>query len=201
MPTLQIATFPVSEAFVSKPEIFKAPMDVIKTAEGHISSFYGLQVEDTKTGYFVSVWESYEHHQKLIGEPSYASIIEALKPAVSGKLQRNHINVAGDVDTALSSPAVEFVVFTVKPDASAEKLETLLGELAKGLDAAAGAHPPCVWGQGIEDKTKFLLVGWDTVDAHWEAVKEGTGLYATIGQIKEVAGLTIGHSHVKKHQG
>ncbi|KAJ7675738.1 hypothetical protein DFH06DRAFT_946602, partial [Mycena polygramma] len=165
MPTVQIATFPVSDAFVSKPEIFKAPMEVIKTADGHISSFYGLQVEDAKTGYFVSVWDSYEHHQKLVADPSYASVIEALKPAVTGKLQRNHITVAGDVDAALSSPAVEFVVFTVKPEASGEKLVTLLEELGEGLDVAAGAHPPCFWGQSVEDKNKYLLVvGWDTVE-------------------------------------
>ncbi|KAJ7095800.1 hypothetical protein B0H15DRAFT_71903 [Mycena belliarum] len=202
MPTLQIATFPVSEAFLSNPEIFKAPMDVIKTAEGHISSFYGLKVEDKKSAYFVTVWESYEHHKRLIGESGYATIIEALKPAVAGKLERYHIDVTADANTTLSAPASEFVVFTLKPDATPEKLVPLLEELGKGLDTAAGAHPPCMWAQSIEDKTKFLLiVGWDTVEAHWEAVKEGTELHATVGKIVAVADLVIGHAHVVKHQG
>jgi len=203
MPCLQIASFPVSDAFLSNPGIFKAPLNAIKTADGHISSFYGLQVEDGKTGYFLSVWESYEHHQKFIQEPSYANLIETLKPAVSGKLERDHINVAGDVDTALSSPAVEFVIFTLKADGSAEALTSLLEELGKGLDVAVGAHPPCAWGQSVEHKSKFLLVvGWDTVAAHWEAVKEGTALHGTIVQIKALADLSIGHSTTfKKHQG
>ncbi|KAJ7366959.1 hypothetical protein DFH08DRAFT_836081 [Mycena albidolilacea] len=161
-----------------------------------------LAIEDKKTGYFVSVWESYELHQKLIKDPSYAGIVEKLKPAVSGKFERDHITVSKDPNAALSSPAVEFVAFTLKDGASAEKFSALMEELGKGLDLAAGAHPPSVWGQSIEEKNKYLLVvGWDTVESHWEAVKEGTGLYTTVGQIKEVADLTIGHSHVKKHEG
>ncbi|KAJ7505226.1 hypothetical protein B0H11DRAFT_2272779 [Mycena galericulata] len=202
MPTIQIATFPVSEAFTSKPEIFEAPLTVISTADGHISSFYGAQVEDPKIGYFVSVWESYEHHQKLISDPNYASLVEGLKPAAAGKFERNHINVNGDVNTALSSPAVEFVVFTLKAEGSTDKFVSLMGDLAKGLDTSAGEHPPCAWGQSVEENNRYLLiVGWDTVAAHWEAVKEGTALHKVIGAILEHADLTIGHAHIKKHQG
>ncbi|KAJ7459934.1 hypothetical protein FB451DRAFT_1182208 [Mycena latifolia] len=165
--TDSIATFPVSEAFLSNPEIFKAPLDVIKTADGHIRYYL-------PSNSVAQVWQSYEHHKKLIGEPSYTSLIEALKPAAAGKLERHHVDIAGDANTALSSPATEFVVFTVKPEGSPEKLVPLLEELGKGLDISVGAHPPCMWGPSIEDKTKFLLVvGWDTVEAHWEAVKEG----------------------------
>ncbi|KAJ7259521.1 hypothetical protein B0H12DRAFT_1232001 [Mycena haematopus] len=202
MPSIQIATFPVSEAFGSSPDTFKAPMDLIKVADGYKGSFYGLQVEDPKTGYFVSVWESYELHQKLVKDPSYASIIETLRPAVAGNFERHHINVTSDPITALSAPAVEFVVFTLKAGESDEKLSSLLEELGKGADAATGAHPPCAWGQSVEDKNKYLLIiGWDTVEAHWEAVKEGTSLHAIVGKIKGVADLALGHSHVKKHEG
>ncbi|KAJ7147053.1 hypothetical protein C8R43DRAFT_1129841 [Mycena crocata] len=202
MPVVQIATFPVSEAYLSNPEIFRAPLDVIKTADGLVGSFYGLQVEDKKTGYFVSVWESYEHRNKFRGEPSYASLIEALKPAAAGQLERNHIEISGDALTALSSPATEFVVFTLKGDGTPEKLVPLLEDLGKRLDAAAGAHPPCIWGASVEDKAKFLLVvGWDTVEAHWEAVREGTDLHKIVGQISAVADIAIGHSKITKHQG
>jgi len=200
MPTVQIAVFPVSDSFSSDPDSFKAPLEAIKTADGHIGSYYGVQVEDPKTGYFVSVWESYEHHQKLIGEPSYQSLVEGLKAAVAGKPDRNHITVSGDALVALSAPAVEFVVFTLKAGGSADTFKGLMQELAKGLDTSAGEHPPCFWGQSVEDKSKYLLVvGWDTVAAHWEAVKEGTALNKVVGQIKEHADLTIGHAHIKKH--
>jgi hypothetical protein len=36
MPTVQIATFLASDEFVANPEIFRAPVDVIKTTDGHI---------------------------------------------------------------------------------------------------------------------------------------------------------------------
>ncbi|KAJ7016659.1 hypothetical protein C8F04DRAFT_503802 [Mycena alexandri] len=201
MPAIQIATFAVSGDF-SSPELFKAPLEAIKTADGHISSFYGVQVEDVKKGYFISVWESYEHHQKLTQQASYKNIIEVLKPAAAGGFERDHINVAVDPNTALTSPAVEVVAFTLKEGSAAEQLTPLFEELGKGLDAAVGSHAPCVWGQSIEDKSKFLLVvGWDTVEAHWEAVKEGTSLHKTIQQIAALADLSIGHTHAKQHQG
>ncbi|KAF7346426.1 hypothetical protein MSAN_01870500 [Mycena sanguinolenta] len=200
MPSIQIAHFPVSDTFVSNPDIFKAPLDIIKGAEGHKGSYYGLQIEDKKTGYFVSVWDSYEAHQKVIKDPNYAGIIEALKPAVSGPFERHHINVSSDPTAALTAPAVEFVVFTLK-DGAADKLTPLMEELGAGADTAAGAHPPCAWGQSVEDKNKFLLViGWDTVQAHWDAVKEGTALHGIVVKIKEFADLWIGHSHMKKHE-
>ncbi|KAK7048435.1 hypothetical protein R3P38DRAFT_2869335 [Favolaschia claudopus] len=204
MPAIQIniATFPSSDAFASNPDMLKAPVDMIKSADGHKASFYGIQVEDNKKGYFVSVWESHDHHRKLVESPNYASIIEKLKPTISGQFERNFINISHDPLPALSSPAVEIVTFTLKSGSSAEQLTPLMEELGKGLDTATGAHPPCAWGQSVEDKNKVLLiVGWDTVEAHWEAVKEGTGLHATIVKIKDVADLSIGHSHVKKHEG
>ncbi|KAF7298999.1 hypothetical protein MIND_00848100 [Mycena indigotica] len=167
-------------------------------------SFYGPQVENKETAYFVSVWKSYEDHAKLIADPSYKTVIEGLRSATtdSAQFSRNHIDVSKDPLTALSSPAVEFVLFTLKNgEADADKLVPLLTELESGLNVATGAHPPCVFGQSREDKSKFLLVvGWDTVEAHWEAVKEGTGLHTTVGKIAALADLSIGHSHVKAHE-
>jgi len=201
MPVVQIATFPVSDAFVSNPDIFKAPLGLIKSAEGHQSSFYGLKVEDQKTGYYVSVWETYEHREKFAKNPSYASLIEQLKPAVSGQFVRDHITVTGNPHAALSSPAVEFAAFTLKADGSAEKLSSVFEELAIGLDAAAGAHPPCVWGRSIENPNKFfMIVGWDSVEAHLEIARGGS-LHSFVEQIKAVADISIAHSGLKKHQG
>ena len=100
-------------------------------------------------------------------EPSYKSLVEVLKPATTDahKFERHHVDVTGDALTALSSPAVEFVVFTLKPGVAHEQVVPLFVELAKGLDAAVGAHPPCMWGPSHEDKTKILVVvGWDTVE-------------------------------------
>ncbi|KAJ6605677.1 hypothetical protein B0H10DRAFT_1886594 [Mycena sp. CBHHK59/15] len=165
MPTVQISKFPVSEAFVNGSESFKGPLDLLQSADGHVSSFYGTQVEDAKNAYFITVWDSFEHHNKLPGDPNFPNILEGLKQAAAGKPERNQFQVAAGVDpnTALSAPATELVIFTLKADGSAEKLVPLLEELAKGLDKAVGAHPPCLWGASIETSGNFVLVvGWDT---------------------------------------
>ncbi|KAF7288539.1 hypothetical protein HMN09_01382900 [Mycena chlorophos] len=212
MPTIQVAQFPVSSDFQAAPQKFASSLDIIKTADGHIRfaplSYYGVQVEDEKNAYFISgdncrctVWESYEHHAKLIAEPSYKTLIESLRPATadSTKFSRHHIDISTDALTALSSPATEIVVFTLKNGAGdADAMAPLMEELKAGLDAAVGAHPPCFFGQGREEKNKFVLVvGWDTVAAHWEAVKEGTSLHATVQKIAAIADIGIGHSLLK----
>ncbi|KAJ7695638.1 hypothetical protein B0H17DRAFT_1054959 [Mycena rosella] len=203
MPAIQIASFPASDAFLealaSDPEKIKAPLTGLLAAKGHTGSFFGLQVENGKTVYFVSVWESLEAHQAFTKDPNYGELIEKIKPAAAGPMERHHIDIKADAGTALASPATEFVVFTLKAGGTADKLVPLLEELGKGLDIAAGAHAPCVWGQCVEDKTKFLLiVGWDTVAAHWEAVKEGTDLHKTVGKILAVTDLSIAHSLLKQ---
>ncbi|KAF7365131.1 hypothetical protein MVEN_00384400 [Mycena venus] len=199
MPAINIATFPVSDSF-SNPDIFKGPMDLLKAAEGYKGAFYGLQIEDKKTGYFVSVWESYELREKMAKDPSYAGVIEQLKPAVAGPFTRDHINTTTDGLTALSAPVVEFVTATLKAGASAEKVSSLVEEFIKGLDGSAGSHAPAVWGQSVENKDKFLLiVGWDSLEAH-QAVVKANAFSSTVSAIQELADISIGHSNVKKHE-
>ncbi|KAJ7342714.1 hypothetical protein DFH08DRAFT_873413 [Mycena albidolilacea] len=199
MPILQITSFPASDAFIATPDIFKAPIDVIKSAEGYKSSFYGLQIEDKKTGYFISVWESYELRQKFLADPRAAGLVEKLKPAVAGKLERHHIDVSGDPTAAFSSPVVSITVLTLKSDAAPEKLAALLEELEKGARTTAGARA-IMWGQSLEDKNNFLLIGgWDSLEAHQEAIKGGAQL-ATTSQVRALVDASVGHSALKKHE-
>ncbi|KAF8215210.1 hypothetical protein K438DRAFT_1561914 [Mycena galopus ATCC 62051] len=165
MPAIQITTFPVSDSFVANPDVMKDALSVITGAEGYQSSFYGPQVEDKKTAYFISVWETYAHREKLDGTPQYGQLIEKLKPAVAGPLVRDHIDVTVDPTAALSAPAVAFVTFTLKSGESVEKLTALVGEFAKSLDGTGGVHAPTAWGQSAENKDKVLVItGWDSLE-------------------------------------
>ncbi|KAJ7302952.1 hypothetical protein DFH08DRAFT_722458 [Mycena albidolilacea] len=164
MPLIQLATFSASEEFASSQDIFKESVNLIKGAEGYKGSFYGLQVEDKKIGYFISVWESSEHRQKLV-KASYADITEKLKPAVGGQFETVHANVSCDPNAALSSPVVAVGILTLKAGGSADKLRSLLEELGERADTVTGARPPCIRGQSIEDKSKFLVaIGWDSLE-------------------------------------
>lgn len=124
--------------------------------------------------YLQSVWETYEHHKKLIDHKDYGGLVQILKQAASGKLEMQHINFDGDSTLALTSPATEFVTFKPKPD-SEEKLvssfKTLGGELIKA--------PSChrvVFGESREHKGTFMTaIGWDSVEVcHYsEMVEKG----------------------------
>ncbi|KAJ7848873.1 hypothetical protein B0H14DRAFT_2767090 [Mycena olivaceomarginata] len=200
MPLIQLATFSASEEFASSTDIFKEPVNLITGAEDYKGSFYGLQVEDKKTGYFISVWESSEHRQKLVKDASYAGITEKLKPAVAGQFETVHANVSCDPNPALSAPVVAVGILTLKAGGSADKLRSLLEELGERADTVAGARPPCIRGQSIEDKSKFLVaIGWDSLEIHMQLIKGGSNS-ALFDQIRAEADFSMGHSHLKKHE-
>nr|GAT60267.1 predicted protein [Mycena chlorophos] len=200
MPTIQIATFPVTAEFHSAPQTFAASLDIIKTADGHIQSFYGVQTENDKQGYFISVWESFEKQAALRASPNYKVVVEALRSTTSDreKFSRHNIDVSTNAVKALSSPAAEIVIFTLNGEGDAPALTEILNELTAKLDVAPGAVPPAYFGQSREDKTKFVLVaGWESLQAHQDAVKEGTDPHSSIAKIRAVAQPVIGHSHLK----
>ncbi|KAF7340589.1 hypothetical protein MSAN_02130400 [Mycena sanguinolenta] len=195
MPAIQITTVPTS------PDVFKASTDLIKAAPGHQSSFYGLKVEDEKIGYFVSVWDTHEH---LAANPHHAAIIKPLAGNPQWHIDALNINITTDPLPALSSPAVEFAVFTLQaPDEATatqnqKRITELLKALGSGLDLAAAAHPPCFWGQSGEDENKFvMIVGWESVEAHIEFAMAGN-LGEIVREIKTFARVSISHSNMTK---
>ncbi|KAF7353981.1 hypothetical protein MVEN_01084600 [Mycena venus] len=179
MPVIQRITFPVSDAFSSNPNIFKAATDIVKTSAGYISSFHGLQIEDKKTGYFVTVWQSSVPFNAFAEGTTYASFMDTLQQAASGDVESHYVDVdAADPSIPLSAPITEFVRFTVKEGIQSGDTYDLFERLTRGLDTADGAHPPSYWGSSRNSPGNHILVyvGWDTVEAHWEAVKEGNGI-------------------------
>jgi quinol monooxygenase YgiN len=110
-----------------------------------------------------SVWESYDHHKKLINSPDYAAITDALKPAVGGKLDRDHIEASDDPSNALGAPCAEIAIFTLKEGQSKETFKERFARLVSAVNAGATPFTPCFWGESIETPGRFLLViGWES---------------------------------------
>ncbi|KAJ7935980.1 hypothetical protein B0H13DRAFT_1589934, partial [Mycena leptocephala] len=130
------------------------------------SSFHGMQVDDDKTEYLVTVWQSADHCASFVQGAAYPDFLAALKPAAAGELELHHVH-AGSVDpsVALSAPTTEFVLFTLKAGVTMAEISPLFEELARGLDAAKGARPPCLWAPTRDSANQVLVfVGWDTVE-------------------------------------
>ncbi|KAJ6453090.1 hypothetical protein C8R45DRAFT_945286 [Mycena sanguinolenta] len=196
MPAIEISTFPLSDS--ATPELFKEPLEAIKGVEGHVASYYGLQTENNKIAYFVSVWSTYEQRSNLTSDPKYAGLLEKLKSAVTGPPTRHHFDFSGDYAAALSAPSVAIGVATLKDSADAAKLTTLEEDLVKAFDAASGARKPTVYGQSVEDKSKFFIIsGWDSLEAH-QAVIAGGSLTPLVAPILAIADFSQGHAALQK---
>jgi hypothetical protein len=109
----------------------------------------------------MSVWESYEHHQKLINSPGYASIVEALKPAVAGKSERDHFEITVDPTKAFDEAQTTEIVILKAKGESIDGIQECIARLRTELDKAPNAFPPAVWGESIEEPGKFIgCIGW-----------------------------------------
>ncbi|KAK7048889.1 hypothetical protein R3P38DRAFT_1880757 [Favolaschia claudopus] len=196
MPIVQISSAPASDLLISSPETFQTVPASLKNAAGYKGGYYGLGLEDGKVAHWVAIWESDEFRQKFGADPASAEAIEQLKKGIAGPPTRIGFNSSTDPTAALTSPAVEIATFTAKGGES-DKLLSLVGELAKGLEASAGIHKPIVYGPTVEDANKVvLLAGWDSAEAH-QAVVKGGSLSGVFGQITAIADFTVGHSALK----
>ncbi|KAJ7468623.1 hypothetical protein FB451DRAFT_1400984 [Mycena latifolia] len=206
MTIVQRIAFPVSPTFASEPNIFNKPLKIVKSVPGYVRSFHGLQIDDGKTGYFITVWQSVENYTALVQGTMYADFLAALKLIASGELENHHVDVGGvEPSIALSAPTTELALFTLKAGVAAPNVFPFFEELACAQVGAKGAHSPCMWGPSKDSgNTILFFAGWDTVEAHFEAVKEltaeGTDLHRTIQALLEKSDFVLGHAHLVKHE-
>ncbi|KAF9468498.1 hypothetical protein BDZ94DRAFT_1245503 [Collybia nuda] len=192
MPIVEVVTFPGSDTFIKDQAVSRAVLERLARAEGFISTHNGLQFEDGRTGYLIVVWESYEHHKRLMEHEDYGGLVQSLISSTSGNLEMQHIDFDGDSTLALTSPATEFVTFKAKPN-SEEKLVSAFKRLAGELIKASSCH--CVvFGESREHKGTFMTaIGWDSVEAHQKTV-EDEALKAIIDDLYAAADLEIRHT-------
>ncbi|KAJ7791947.1 hypothetical protein B0H14DRAFT_2933742 [Mycena olivaceomarginata] len=193
--TIQRIAFTASTSFASDANIFSVPLEIVRSTPGFVSAFRGLQIDDGKTGYFITVWQSAEDYASFAQGDAYSDFLAALRPAATGELEVHHVHAdAVNPTTALSAPATELVLFTLKTGVTPAEIFPLFDDLARGLNAASGAHPPCVWAPSKASGNHILVfVGWDTVEAHWDAVKEGTELHSVIQLLLKKSDFALGH--------
>ncbi|KAJ7800301.1 hypothetical protein B0H14DRAFT_2900200 [Mycena olivaceomarginata] len=196
--TIQRIAFTVSTSFTSDANIFgyyNFQHIFNRSTPGFVSAFRELQIDDGKTGYLITVWQSGEDYASFAQGGVYSDFQAALRPAATGEFEVHHVH-AGAVNptTVLSTPATEVVLFTLKTGVTPAEISPLFDDLARGSNAASGAHPPCVWAPSkVSGNHILVFVGWDTVEAHWDAVKEGTELHSAIQLVLKKSDFVLGH--------
>jgi len=198
MAVVELVKFAASEAFINDQSSGKEFYDLLKSSDGCLALYYGLHQEDPKIGIITVVWETYEHHQKLMEAPHYPNFLEHAKPLSVGDFQIQHIPVDVDPTAAFTAPITEFGYLTPKEGKDEEECLRILRESGGLVSVAKGVHPPAVWGEIRENPRHYrVIVGWEGLEAH---------ATAAVGELKLVVDktmaafdITVVHAKLAKH--
>ncbi|KAF5385624.1 hypothetical protein D9757_005555 [Collybiopsis confluens] len=198
-PLIQYSLFPASEGLFDDDSRFKETLEILRKADGYISSYQGLQVQEEggKNGYFISVWESVEHHKKFREGNLHKKIFGSLKQTAADQLvPRQFVPIKGNPLPALESKNTEVVIITPKPGASAAKVKEIGIRLRDLWD---GEGHTTTFSQNVDEEGVFLmLVGWDSTSHHLETVKKDP--YASlVNEFAQIGDFDLTHANLKKH--
>jgi len=199
MSIVQYTVFPDSELPEDRSPFTEA-LIALTTAEGHISSFSGLQVkeEGSKNRYFITVWESIEHREKFresaATNPKLAQFYRSMNDNIAPeKLVRHRFTVLkGDPSVGLASENTEFVIITPKDGVSFDTLKETALRLRDVWDD--NGHPSAI---SVEEGMILNIVGWSSTKHHYDTVKEEP--YAAI--VKEFSAIGVfdmSHANMEK---
>ncbi|KAG2145430.1 uncharacterized protein EDB93DRAFT_1087121 [Suillus bovinus] len=165
IPTTELVIFDGTEAVRKDRSILKPAFEIVSKSNGvQMPAYVGMQIENPAKGYVILNWDSLTHHQAMMAAPSYATLLEALKPAYGGWSKMYHV-IFNAHPTALQQPVTEVLLLTIKnPSHRAEVFEILtkLSDSTKKM---------LVFGPSLEDNNVIIVIGgWKSVEAHWQMV-------------------------------
>ncbi|KAE9392813.1 hypothetical protein BT96DRAFT_924473 [Gymnopus androsaceus JB14] len=166
---IQYTTFTATDAFVKDHHIVTDGLEMLKTAEGHVSSYWGVQVpeEGSKRGYLC---------------------MAVLKKVVAGDLVRHQFShvVGASPVAGMEANVTEFVYITPKEGVS----DSAIKEAAEKLDDVfnANGHVAAL-GESVEGHGVYLIiVGWPS-----------NLFVSPIVAFKAVANLEVTHAVLDEH--
>ncbi|PFH54108.1 hypothetical protein AMATHDRAFT_45122 [Amanita thiersii Skay4041] len=201
MPIIEIHQFPASDAYITNQSAAKPVLDSVKGAEGLISLYYGLQEEDKETGYFVTVWESFQAHKEFVlgpinfGLTNKFAVLHAEGPQAQCRVRFN-----ADTDAAFNAPITEFSFIKTRAGVSAEQRQEVIDNLLSALGTIPGIHAPAAFGETKERPGVFVLtIGWESLENHAQ-VAQSENAMAIIRKMDSVAETTVAHVKLTRHE-
>ncbi|KAH7885328.1 hypothetical protein F5I97DRAFT_1937560 [Phlebopus sp. FC_14] len=190
-----IAHFTASEEYKSGSFSLDEPLSQISKASGLNKSYVGFETEDPTVLFWVNDWTSKDAHAAFLQQPDYSAIADKSRAAFATQPTVNFVQF-DDAKGPLGAPITEFVTFTLKEGKTIEQLEPLVQELHQKLAGAPKFHGDS-WAVIIDKPNVYHgILGWDTVEAHWDAVKEGAPK-EVIDRIRQLADLWLVHAALK----
>ncbi|KAI0747599.1 hypothetical protein C8Q80DRAFT_1167585 [Daedaleopsis nitida] len=202
LPTVEIVCAPATDAVRTDPhnrELVKTTFSILQQQEGLQRIYYGLQLEDQKTCYHFVVWETLEHHQKLMSNPeTYPKLTGSVGPIFEGgasKIEMIHVKPTTEPFRAFEAPALELAVFTLLEGQPMSALEEIVGDLVKAVSTGEPEVIHASWGHVVEKADQLaLFIGWTSVEAHWSTVNGNPAKYAGIRErCKPIGTVTVQH--------
>ncbi|KIK92740.1 hypothetical protein PAXRUDRAFT_556615 [Paxillus rubicundulus Ve08.2h10] len=189
----EIIHFTASEGYKSGSA--SLPLSRMSKLAGLNKSYIGYQTEDPTVLFWVIDWDSKEAHEAFTKLDGYPDMVDACRPVMASRPTANLVQFE-DAKGALEAPITEFVTFTLHEGKTMTDLEPLVKELHQKLAGAPKFHGDS-WAVVIDKPNVYHgILGWDTVEAHWDAVKDGPRK-EVIDRIKQVADLWLVHAALK----
>ncbi|KAG2109590.1 uncharacterized protein F5147DRAFT_575608 [Suillus discolor] len=165
IPTTELVIFDTTEEVRNDRSILSPAFEIVSKSDGiQMPAYVGTQIENPARGYVFMNWDSLAHHQAMLESPSYATLLEALKPAYGGWSKMYHV-IFNAHPIAFQQPVTEVLLLTVE---NADHRTEVFDILTKISDST---EKMLVFGPALEDENVIIVVGgWQSVEAHWEMV-------------------------------
>ncbi|KAG2344191.1 hypothetical protein BDR05DRAFT_199009 [Suillus weaverae] len=165
VPTTELVIFDTTEAIRNDRSILRPAFEMVAKSNGiQMPAYVGTQIENPAKGYVFMNWDSLAHHQAMMASPSYATLLEALKPAYGGWSKMYHV-IFNANPIALQQPVTEVLLLTIKNPSHRTEVFEILTKISDSTKKML------VFGPTLEDKNVIIVVGgWQSVGAHWQMV-------------------------------
>ncbi|KAI6030657.1 hypothetical protein F5J12DRAFT_302549 [Pisolithus orientalis] len=188
----EILHFTASEEVMSGRANLNRVRELLSKAEGLNQSYFGPETEDPSVLFIVNDWKSKDAHTKFLDSLEGAAFKPALSPLSSSPIV-HHFAEFDEVKSRLQAPITEFVTLTLKADNKMEELKPLVQDLHEKLKGSKMFYGSSWAPIANESNMYHGILGWDTVEAHWDAVKDGPPK-AVVDEFKKIANLWLVHA-------
>ncbi|KAL4080979.1 hypothetical protein J3A83DRAFT_110903 [Scleroderma citrinum] len=157
-------------------------------------SYAGFQTEDPPAVFVVNTFES---EQALAAFQASEALDAVLRKLTGGEVVHRIVKFDEEVESRLRAPITEFVTCTLKEGNTMDQLRPLVLDLHDALKGSAMFHGSS-WAPVLNASNTYDgILGWDTVQAHWDAVSGGRPK-EIIDRMKELVNLFLVHAALRR---